>query len=144
MYKVHKIKADGRLNTCGFFLPNGGYYHVVEMTFENAKQLQDISQKPGYSVDFCTGPEGFFFKDGAECDLEQLKAHFTGKWDRPPRDVPMPEKGTKRRHKCVERSDTVEQARSYGIRAEAWASTQKLKELIRLKGRAAQDSLAIR
>ena len=34
-YKVHKIIDDRRNNTCGFFIPNGGFYHVIEMTFEN-------------------------------------------------------------------------------------------------------------
>ncbi len=66
-YKVRKINDDNRKNTCGWFLPNG-FYHVVEMTFENFAALANISSKDNYSVEYVTGETGFFMDDGTKVE----------------------------------------------------------------------------
>jgi len=145
-YKVHKLINDRRNNTCGFFLPNGGFYHVLEMTFENHKQLSDIGQRPGYSVDYVDGPIGFFDVEGYEVDLGSVKVNKITKmvesYEKKTRKRGEKQVAQKREHKGTERSETEIMAQSMGLRTDV-LSTQTLKEIIGRKGKQPQSTLSV-
>lgn len=135
-YKVYKLEPDKRNNTCGFTIPNGGFYHVVEMTFENFQQLQNISKRAGYSVDRCTGKPGFYDPDGYEVKDGTLTI------DRISKVVTGYEKGPKRVHKTNERELAVRAATNAGLRVSPAASTQFILSRLSDSQRSRQASLA--
>jgi len=144
-YKVSKLIEDSRNNTCGFFLPNGGFYHVVEMRFENHKQLTDIGNKSGYSVDFVSGECGFFDRDGFAIDPATLEVHPATKkvieYAKVTEVVRGKEKVKKSAHEDLERAAVIEEAQAMGLKTK-WQSTQALKNRIAELRRAPQASLA--
>lgn len=133
-YKVHKLIDDKRNTTCGFFIPNGGFYWVLEMTFENHKQLTDLSQRAGYTVDFVSGPEGFFDRRGLQVDPDSVTVdkitkqvvsyeHVTRKY----KGVDKPIAG---KHIDVERQEVLERAQRQGKRVSGLASTLLVKRAL--------------
>jgi len=144
-YKVYKIVNDRRNHTCGFFIPNGGFYYVVEMTFENHKQLQNISQKPGYSADYVEGEIGFFDNEGFKVDLESVVVNKISKIVEDYKRVPVKTRGKQSvkatEHKDSERQMVVAQAKLFGI--DARLSTQEIKRRIEEVHRPQQPSLAV-
>jgi len=145
-YKVYKMGMDRRNNTCGFFIPNGGFYHVVEMTFENHKQLSNLSQRQGYSVDLVDGPVGFFDAEGYEVDPASIEVHPISKtvtgYKKKSRMYRGKETSKKAEHTDVERPGVVAQAALIGIPGKTW-STQTLKQQINAAGRSHQRTLAV-
>lgn len=144
-YKVHKLTDDRRNNTCGFFLPNGGFYHVVEMTFENHKQLEDLSKRPGYTVDYVDGPIGFFDNEGFEVDQSSVVVHQISKivesYEKKTKKYGGRQTPKKAKHVVIERDLIEQQARSLGIRTGQW-STQTLKQMIETTKLQPQRTLA--
>ena len=144
-YKVHKLKEDRRNNTCGFFIPNGGFYHVVEMTFENYNQLNNIGQRVGYSVDFVEGTPGFFDADGYEVDIGSIEVHPISKvvlsYEKVSKKVRGKQVTKAASHKDAEREEVVRQAKMFGI--DGRLSTQEIKRRIDQMSKHPQASLAI-
>lgn len=141
-YKVHKLVPDNRVNTCGFFLPNG-FYYVVEMTFENANQLINLSAIPGYSVDLVQGPTGMFTDDGFKVDEGSVRAGFKRKtkkvetYKKVTRESKYRGKVTevpeKAEHPSPEREQMLFAAAKNGINCD-FLSTLKIKQLVLAKG----------
>ena len=146
-YKVHKMIEDRRNHTCGFFIPNGGFYWVLEMTFENHKQLSDISKRPGYSVDFVTGDEGFFDSEGYSVDPENIKVHKITKqvesYERRTRLWKGKEKPIKKTHASVERENAILKAQAMGLQVSQMASTQVIKSKVGDVSRKPQSTLSV-
>lgn len=144
-YKVHKIIDDRRNNTCGFFIPNGGFYHVIEMTFENHSQLWNIGQRVGYSVDFVEGEEGFFDAEGYEVDIATMDVHPISKvvisYEKVAKKVRGKEVVKSSDHKETERATLVQQAKMFGI--DGRLSTQEIKRRIEEMSKQPQSSLAV-
>lgn len=69
-YKLFKKVPDSRINLCGLPFPNG-FYHVIERTEENQRQLDNIKQH-GYAVEFCELKPGIYTDDGREVDADSL------------------------------------------------------------------------
>lgn len=144
-YAVRKMIEDGRNNTVGMLLPDGGVYWVVEMTFENYRQLLNLSQIPGYSVDYVDGETGFFDKDG--CEIDQATLTFDPRFGRLSgyelktkrvrggKEIPK-----KAQHEDKERDSVVAEAQSLGLKTK-WQSTQSLKQKISEAKRAPQSTL---
>ena len=145
-YKIHKLINDRRNNTHGIFLPNGGFYHVVEMTFENHRQLENLSKRPGYSVDFVDGPIGFFDGEGYPVDVATVEVHPINKqvisYQKKKRTYRGKEVSKKAEHEDSERKQIEQKAARLGIKETQWASTQMLKELIDRSKKNPQRSLA--
>lgn len=137
-YKVYKIQDDRRNHTCGFIIPNGGWYHIVEMTFENHKQLTNIGSQPGYTVDYVEGVPGMYDPDGNQVDPESVVIHRVLK------TVESYEKITKTRAgketpvkpslKETERDQVIAECQRRGIRVDNRWSTQKIKEVLNSVG----------
>lgn len=145
-YKIHKLRDDKRNNTVGMFIPNGGFYRVVEMTFENHRQLALLSERPGYSVDYVEGELGFFDKDGNEVDEETIEVDQFSKlvthYDLKKKTVRGKEQVKKAKHVDDERDRVVAAALSVGIRNPHGFSTQFLKNEIGRMNLPRQGSLA--
>ena len=144
-YKVHKLISDRRNNTCGFFLPNGGFYHVVEMTFENHSQLFNIGQRVGYSVDFVEGDIGFFDAEGFEVDRDTMEIHPISKvvisYEKIAKKVRGKSVAKPSPHRDAEREAIVQQAKVFGI--DGRLSTQEIKRRIDEMSNKPQSSLAV-
>lgn len=144
-YKVHKLIEDRRNNTCGFFIPNGGFYYVIEMTFENHDQLLNLSHRPGYSVDYVEGPTGFFDADGFEVDPGTVQVNKISKlvegYEKKMKKYGGKETPKKAKHDDAEREQVERAAHSLGIRTNG-CSTQYLKQVISQKKRSPQASLS--
>lgn len=142
-YKVHKLIDDRRNNTCGFFIPNGGFYHVIEMTFENHQQLWNIGQRVGYSVDLVEGTPGFFDADGFEVDVSTVEVHPISKvvmsYEKVAKKVRGKEVAKASDHKETERAAVVQQAKMFGI--DGRLSTQEIKRRIEEMSKQSQSSL---
>ena len=133
-YKVYKMMDDNRNHMCGLSIPNGGWYHIMEMTFENHKQLMDLSTKSGYSVDFVEGVPGFYDPN------DDLVDPATVEMDRATKMVIRYEKLTKKRgekqvptkSKIVEgeRDEIVQECLKRGLRIDQRWSTKTLKDLL--------------
>ena len=133
-YKVYKIMDDNRNHMCGLSIPNGGWYHIMEMTFENHKQLVDLSTKPGYSVDFVAGEPGFYDPD------DNLVDPATVEIDRATKIVINYQKVTKKRgdkqvptkSKMVEgeRDAVIQECLTRGLRIDKRWSTKVLKDVL--------------
>lgn len=147
-YRIYKLVDDGRVHTCGFLIPDGGYYWVMSLTFENHGQLSNLCEVPNYSVDQCTGELGFFDSQGHKVDPHSVEHNATCHLDRPPKGKVEIERSQKRYvHRSNERKQIVEMCRQAGIGAEGWASTKKMRFLLSLQyqGRlfAAQKSVVV-
>ena len=143
-YKVHKLIEDRRNNTCGFFIPNGGFYHVIEMTFENHQQLWNIGQRVGYSVDLVEGTPGFFDGEGFEVDISTVEVHPISKvvisYEKvAQKDHEGRQSAKASDHKETERAAVVQQAKMFGI--DGRLSTQEIKRRIEEMSRKPQSSL---
>ena len=145
-YKVHKLIEDKRNNTCGFQIPNGGFYHVVEMTFENHKQLSDLSNRQGYSVDLVDGKTGFYDCDGYAVDRESVEIHKITKqvigYKRKTYTYRGKEKEIQEKHISMEREQIITSARAIGMRVNELSSTQSLKHFLERARKAPQSSLS--
>lgn len=152
-YKVYKFADDRRNTTCGFVIPNGGWYHVLEMTFENYSQLQAIGNVPGYSVDFVDGPTGMFDPDGNQVDPMSLEI------DKITKDVLSYKKITAKQasaelgidievdvkadHEQKEREDLIKQCKHKGVNIDRRWSTSRIKATLAKSQQLRQDSLAL-
>ncbi len=161
-YKVQKLAHDKRNTTCGFKIPNGGFYEVVEMTFENHKQLWDISMRPGWSVDYVEGPLGMFDAEGYEIDPYSFEIHNISKQVMNYQRIKeMRQRRVKQEdgkfikvsemvekdpvvHVGQEREQAIEAARNLGLNNFAMSSTQRIKDMIGSAGRPRQTSLGVR
>lgn len=74
MYLIKKKRGDARLTTCGVIIPDG-FYVVMNMTFENQRQIQNI-KKFGYEVTETDLPEGTYTPDGRRVDKWSARDHF--------------------------------------------------------------------
>lgn len=127
-------------------IPNGGFYHVVEMTFENYQQLIALSSRPGYTVDYVEGPLGFFDKDGFQVDpgsIERNDNKMVTNYTKLTRKRAGKETPIKATHKDTERAETFAEAQMYGMNIPVWNSTQQAKEKIELAKRGPQETLAV-
>lgn len=138
-YKVHKLVDDRRNTTCGFIIPNGGWYHVIEMTFENHKQLSDIGKMPGYSVDFVDGPTGMFDPDGNRVEPSSVTVDTILKLVTDYKK--LDEKQSV--HKDKERDELIARCTRSGIRIDQRWSTQRIKEVLDRSNQPVQSSLAV-
>lgn len=145
-YKVQKLIEDQRIITCGFFLPHAGMYWVLEMTFENHRQLTNIGQRIGYSVDFVEGPPGFYDAQGYELNQDTIRVDDrTGAFlgcDRVEKIVRGKPSQKKAAHEDKEREAVVAEAAAMGLKTK-WQSTQALKQRISDARRAPQSSLTV-
>ena len=127
-------------------IPNGGFYWVTEMTFENHQQLVNLSKRPGYSVDYVEGEEGFFDVEGYLVDPSTVVLNKFSKevedYTRIKRTYRGKEKEVKKEHKDLEREKAIRQARSIGLKVSEEASTQFIKTAIGRAGKAVQTSLS--
>lgn len=141
-YKVYKTVKDRRNHTCGFLIPNGGWYHVVEMTFENYQQLTNISKHPGYMVSYVEGRIGMFDPEGNEVDPKSVEVDSVLKL------VTAYEKvggktAKKGEHEDNERADLIKQAKQRGITIDQRWSNQRIKEVIERASQRRENSLAV-
>lgn len=136
-YKVHKLTDDTRNNTCGWFLPNG-YYHVVEMTFENYDSLVNIGKKPNYSVDYISGETGFFDNNGNRYDpsavYDVLVRH---------KEADIEPIGKKAKHSGNELEELRDACRRGGIAFHPMAGSAVLKKKLEAAKRVTQATLAV-
>lgn len=116
------------------------------MTFENHQQLVNLSKRPGYSVDFVTGDEGFFDAGGFVVDPASVVVNKFTKavedYKRKTRMYRGKEKDVQKTHEGVERETTLRDARSIGLRVSEQASTQFIKQAIGRAKTARTSSLA--
>jgi len=145
-YKIHKLRDDRRNNLCGYMIPNGGFYHVVEMTFENHLQLTHIGQRAGYTVDYVDGPVGFFDPDGYEVEPGSVVLHEITKAVMDYKRVTYKYRGKetpkRQKHIGTEREETERLAQRHGLRATE-CSTQQIKKALSLVNQREQKTLAI-
>lgn len=146
-YKVYKTIEDRRNHTCGFTIPNGGWYHIVEMTFENHQQLINIGNQPGYSVDKVDGVVGMYDPDGNQVDPATVEIDKLTKEVIDYQTVTKTRGGRTSAVKSqvvdTERDDLIAQCRRKGIKIDQRWSTQKIKEAMDSFGRFSESSLAI-
>lgn len=125
-YKIFKFNDDRRNHTCGFQIPNGGWYHVVELTFENMQQVRNIANIPNYGVAYVDGPTGFFDPDGKQVDIDSIEVdknfkHVT--------DYEVIRK-TKAKHEDKERDQLIQECKEKGIQIDKRWGTQKIKDIV--------------
>ena len=111
----------------------------MEMTFENISQLQALSARPGYSVDFVDGDPGFYDPDGNLVDENSLVI------DRASKEVVDYKKVTKKRGTKevavkkkvtdLERQDVINECLKHGMRIDMRTSTKALKDMLDEKTR---------
>lgn len=156
-YKVYKIHNDRRNTTCGFVIPNGGWYHIVEMTFENYDQLTHVGQFPGYSVDYVEGIVGMYDPDGNQVDPASLEIDKISKQvidytkitetsnDLEIVDgtlsVTKKETPVKSRMVDTERDALIAQCERRGVNIDKRWSTQRIKDAMQEAGRFRESSL---
>lgn len=71
-YRIQKPAPDLRTNTCGIFLPDG-YYTVMGMSFDNARQFENI-KKFGYTLDKTDEPDGIYeAATGKRLEMESVE-----------------------------------------------------------------------
>lgn len=147
-YKVHKLNDDRRNSTCGFIIPNGGWYHIVDMTFENHQQLLNISAQPNYSVDHVeSNVTGMFDPDGNQVDpltveinqaTKLVTDYETVNKTRAGKEIPI-----KANPKGDEREEIISDAARMGIRIDNRWSTQRIKQEIENRTKRVDGSLAM-
>jgi len=146
-YKVYKIYDDRRNHTCGFVIPNGGWYHIVEMTFENYQQLQNISQRHGYSVDHVEGVVGMYDPQGNQVDPASVEIDGVTKvvLDYETVNKTRAGKQTPVKSKVVdkERDELLAKCDMLGVNIDKRWSTQKIKEALATVGKFRESSLAL-
>lgn len=146
-YKVYKIQDDRRNHTCGFIIPNGGWYHIVEMTFENYQQLQNISQRHGYSADLVEGVVGMYDPEGNQVDPATLEIDSVAKVVLNYEHVNKTRAGKKTpiKSKVVdnEREELLAKCQSRGVNIDKRWSNQKIKETLANVDRFRESSLAL-
>lgn len=146
-YKVYKIAEDRRNHTCGFVIPNGGWYHIVEMTFENYQQLQNISHFPGYSVDYVEGNIGMYDPDDNQVDPTTLEIDSVTKTVLDYKHINKTRAGKKTPIKAavvdLERDKLIEECARRGIKIDNRWSTQRIKEQMSTVGRFKETTLAV-
>ena len=134
-YKVYKITDDNRNSTCGLVIPNGGWYHIMDMTFENYQQLVNLSARPGYSVDRVEGVPGMYDPEGNQVDPGTVEIDRTSKEvafykrvteKRGTKQVPVKSKKVE----TGEREAIVNECLKRGMRIDMRWSTKTLKDLI--------------
>lgn len=143
-YKVYKVVEDRRNHTHGFFIPNGGWYHVVEMTFENHQQLTNISKRPGYMVSLVDGPVGMFDPEGNQVDPSSVQVDSVLKLVTDYKIIGSKKTVSKEQHEDKERDDLVKQCKRYGISIDGRWSNQRLKQLLERAKQRKEPSLAIK
>jgi hypothetical protein len=109
------------------------------MTFENHKQLTDISKMPGYSVDLVNGKTGMFDPQGNEVDPATVNV------DPVLKIVIGYEKvgGPVSTHQATERDDLIRKCEMLGMRVDRRWSTQKIKEVLSRSRQAPEGTLAV-
>ena len=109
------------------------------MTFENHKQLTDISKRPGYSVDLVEGKVGMFDPEGSEVDPATVNV------DPILKIVVGYEKigEVKSTHQATERDDLIQKCEMSGLRVDRRWSTQKIKEILSRSRQAPEGTLAV-
>lgn len=146
-YKVYKIYDDRRNHTCGFVIPNGGWYHIVEMTFENYQQLQNISQRHGYSADRVEGVEGMYDPEGNQVDpatveidpvTKVVMGYDTINKTRAGKTSPVKSKVVDK-----EREELLAKCDMLGVTIDKRWSTQKIKEILASVGKPREQTLAL-
>jgi len=146
-YKVYKIHDDRRNHTCGFLIPNGGWYHIVEMTFENYQQLQNISHKPGYSADHVEGVVGMYDPDGNQVDPATVEVDSVTKVVVSYEHVNKTRGGktapVKSKMVDTERDELIGKCELMGVKIDKRWSNQKIKETLANVGRFRESSLAV-
>jgi hypothetical protein len=146
-YKIYKTVEDNRNHTCGFVIPNGGWYHIVEMTFENHKQLTNIGMMPGYSVDFVQGNIGMFDPDGNEVDPMTVEVHRITKqvigYETVNKTRAGKETPVKANLKEGERDTVLAECQRRGIKVDQRWSTQKIKDALATSQTRVESTLAI-
>lgn len=127
-YKVYKMLDDARNKTCGMFIPNGGWYQIVEMRFENRDKLANIGARAGYSVDFVCEviPEGLYSPDGELVDPNSVVVDPVFKtvksWS------PLDKESLEQNEATDERQAAIAMCNAAGVKIDNRWSTQKIKD----------------
>ena len=142
---MQKLAPDKRNHTCGFQIPNGGFYWVVEMTFDNHTQLSNLSQRVNYSVDLVEGPEGFYDADGYEVIPESLEIEKITKrvvnYAKKTRKWKGQERAVRAKHVELERPEILNEARMSGIKNADIFSTEIIKAELKRRSKGVQSTL---
>ena len=82
-YKISLVNPSQLKFVCGLAIPNG-YYHVMEMDFDNARQFENLKKAKGHAevkIEKVDLKPGAYREDGQRVDYVSLKDWCWGNTD---------------------------------------------------------------